>query len=478
MTYTLMKQQQLAIEKCGGREYFGYFMEPGLGKTLTIIDEVQRLPVDIVVVICPKSIMGVWAEEVAKFAPQDDMFVWDGREFTYNGSDGECYWHIINIDAVNRTKTGTHDGFNTVKGLLSTYKCSMMVVDESTIIKNVDAKRTKAVMELGAMVKYRRILTGTPIANTPLDVYAQLRFLSKDIFPYAKNFFAFRAKYAVMGGFQMRQVVGYKNQEQLAAIIAQHTFQAKKKEYLTELPPRTTQIRYVELSDTSWRTYRALVDELAVELAGTAMPIDMVIKKITKLRQLTGGWLRDDEDNVHPVGHEKLNELKHLMDECRGQKVIIWCQFVHEVLALQKLDPEARVYYGAMTSKARDDARHAFEHGNCPLIIIQNDTGSMGLTLNAATISIFYSNPIYPLPKEQARDRNWRIGQTQPVTEYELIVRGSIDETIYNNLINKTSLAEAIMSKAGGKMSAEEFKAAMMPKARKVDWKAPKKGRQ
>lgn len=466
MTYKLMKHQLKAVEQCGGREYFAYFMEPGLGKTLTVIDEVPSLPINTVVVICPKSIVSVWAEEIIKFAPTDGVKVWTGKDFEGTTNDSIQWW-IVNIDAVNRTKT-SHTGYDRVYNILHLSK-SMVVVDESTIVKNVDAKRTKAVTALGALAKYRRILTGTPIANTPLDIYAQMRFLSKDIFPYSKNFFAFRAKYAVMGGFQMRQVMGYKNLEQMAAIVAEHSFRATKEECL-DLPPRTTQIREVGLSTTTWKAYRALVDELAIEFAGTEMSIDIAVVKMMKLRQLTGGWMKDAEGNVHRVGTEKLNELGHLLDECNGQKVIIWCQFTHEILALQELYPQARVYHGAMNPKARDEARHAFEDGDCPIIIIQNDTGGMGLTLNAATVSIFYSNPIYPLPKEQARARNYRKGQTKPITEYELIVKGSIDQTIYNAIVNKTSLAEAITDN-------KDIREALIPKLRKIDWKSPKMGR-
>jgi len=258
----------------------------------------------------------------------------------------------------------------------------------------------------------------------------------------------------------------------LAEIIGKHSFRATKDEYLN-LPERTTQVRYVDLSKDSWKAYRAFVDEVAIEIADSTMTMDQVVKKISKLRQLTGGWVRDDEGNVFQVGQEKFKELEHLLDECRGQKVIIWCQFVHEILAIQDAYPMARVYYGAMNQKARDEARHSFESGDCPIIIIQNDTGSMGLTLNAATVSIFYSNPVYPLPKQQARERNYRKGQDKPVTEYELLVKGSIDETIYNAIINKVSLADALMTATDGDPG--KLKGFFNP-MKKISWKAPTKG--
>lgn len=479
MKTTPMEHQQRALDFLKDRAYGALFMDPGLGKTKVIVDDVVRLAttgsIDTVVVICPKSITSVWVEEIATHSDDQQVHAWGGKAFEKVTSGKGAIWWIINIDAVNKTKT-SHLGYDMVQHILSQTDKAMVVVDESTIIKNADAKRTKAVTTIGVRAKYRRILTGTPVANTPLDIYAQMRFLSPHIFKYSKNFFAFRARYAVMGGFQMRQVVGYKNQDDLAAIVGLHAFRASK-DMCLDLPERTTQIREVELSNDTWRAYRAFVDELAVELADTPMAIDMVIKKIVKLRQLTGGWVKHDDGEVHHVGNEKLRELEHLLDECKGQKVIIWCQFVHEIQALHDKYPESRVYYGAMNSKARDEARHAFENGPCPMIIIQNDTGSMGLTLNAATVSIFYSNPIYPLPKDQARERNHRKGQTKPVTEYELIVRGSIDETIYNAWTNKRSLASVLMGVVEGTNRPDELRKFMSP-MKTVNWKAPRKGKE
>lgn len=474
--YTLMKHQAEAIAAANGRKYFAYFLEPGLGKTLTVIDEVQRLPVETIVVICPKSIMSVWYEEIDKFAPSNSINVWKGDCKSGSGKHGGKHWTIINIDAVNRVKSNKNTGFDMITRILSGFgpSTTMAVVDESTTIKSPDSKRTKAVTEIGQLAGYRRILTGTPVANTPLDIYSQMVFLHPNIFPHSKNFFAFKMRYAIMGGYENRQVMGYKNLEHLAAITAQHSFQATKAQCL-DLPERTTQIRYVELTSATWSVYRILVDELMVELGDGMINIEIAVTKITKLRQLTGGWLKDTDGHVHRVAAEKFTELQNLLDECRGQKVIVWCQFVHEVLEIQKSQPAARVYYGAMSPKQRDAARHAFEDPNsgCDTMIIQNDTGSMGLTLNAATVSIFYSNPIYPLPKEQARDRNYRKGQDLPVTEYELLVKGSIDETIYNSIVNRKSLADAILE---ARTNPNAIRDALTPKLKKVSWKAPSKG--
>jgi SNF2 family DNA or RNA helicase len=196
------------------------------------------------------------------------------------------------------------------------------------------------------------------------------------------------------------------------------------------------------------------------------MTVDMAIKKVTKLRQLTGGWMLGDDGKPVMVGHEKLEELLSLLDECQGQKVLIWCQFVHEIEQLCRYIPGAKAYYGKTSEKEREAARKDFD-----TLILQNDTGSMGLTLNEATVSIFYSNPSYPLPKEQARDRNHRKGQGQPVSEYELIVTGSIDESIFNSIINRKSLADAMVNAVN---DPSQFREVLLPK-RRVSWKAEDK---
>lgn len=476
---TPMEQQAKALVACSERPYYAYFMEPGMGKTWTIIAEVDSLAeqklVDTVIVVCPKSIISVWAEEIATHSSDHKVYVWDGGFNKVLDGKGPIWW-VINIDAVNKTKT-SHVGYDTITYILSKTTKAMMVIDESTIIKNVDSKRTKAVTALGKQCLYRRILTGTPVANTPLDIFAQMMFLSPSIFPHSKNFFAFRARYAVMGGYQMRQVVGYKNQEQLAEIIGKHSFRATKAEYL-DLPERTTQVRYVELSKDSWKAYRHFVDEVAIELEDSVMTMDQVVKKISKLRQLTGGWVKNDEGDVYRVGGEKFHELEHLLDECSGQKVIIWVAFKHELFAIQDAYPQAKVYYGAMTTKARDEARHAFMDRNsgCDIIVIQNETGSMGLTLTAASVVIFYSNPVYPLTKDQSRCRAYRKGQDKPITEYELIVKDSVDEAIYNALMNKISLAEAIMDATDGNPCNVKALQNFIAPHKRVDWKSPKRG--
>lgn len=490
------KHQHEALEVCGFREYFAYFMEPGLGKTKVCIDDMQIInrngKVDDVIVACPKSIIGTWLRELKTHGYWEswEICVWNSDASTSrldvihkpaNGDPITMRWMIISIDSLQDGSAGWRAAYQ-----FAMCTCNgAMIIDESTTIKNMESKRTNQAMILGSHMKYRRILTGTPIANTPLDYFAQMSFLDPYIF-HGWSYSAFKGHYAITGGYKQREIYGYTNQDELAAIVSAHSI-VKTKDECLDLPPRMYQIREITLSKKSWKAYDAVVNDSMIEFeqtikSGSTVTVDMVTKKIIKLRQLTGGWLLADADEnknkeVVTVGDEKLTDLMGLMEECRSIKVIIWCQFVHEIHAIYDAMGKAGFipikYYGKMTTAERMQAENDFERGGANVAIIQNDTGSMGLTLNAASISYIYSNPSYPLPRVQLEDRNYRDGQTKSVTIIDALVMGTVDEAQYHSLMDRktfnSQISDAIKSK-----DFSTLKGVFYPKKLGQDWKATK----
>lgn len=488
--------QLAALEACGCREAFAYFMDPGLGKTKVAIDDMMILnqdgKVSDVIITCPKSITGTWLREIATHGhyEQWEIYRWnnDGHkpfvECIHNPEHGEptMRWFIINIDALQADTQGWRAAYGFVTRSI---QCAM-IIDESTIIKNIEAKRTTQAHILGSMCKYRRILTGTPIANTPLDFYAQLMFLDESIF-YGWSFCAFKSHFAITGGYKQREIYGYTNQEELARIVGAHSFRATKADNL-DLPPRVFEVREISLSKKTWKIYDQIVNDTLIELSEEKhLTADMVTKKIMKLRQLMGGWVLEDKDKENPnaarLAHlmctEKLEDFKDLMAECRGGKIIVWCQFTHEIHNLYDLligmDFKVVKYHGDMNSKQRDAAENAFERGSAEVFLVQNDTGSMGLTLNAASVSIAYSNPVYMLNRSQLIDRNYRVGQTKSTTFFDLVCMGTVDQTNYEVLMDKMDLSEAIMkASAGNKISMEAIQGILYPKRTAGGWRGGK----
>lgn len=489
--------QFAALEACGSREAFAYFMDPGLGKTKVAIDDMMILnhggKVTDVIITCSKSITGTWLREIATHGhyEQWEIYRWnnDGSkpfvEGIHNPAEGEVTmrWFIINIDAI---QDGTQ-GWRAAQAFVTRSINCAMIIDESTIIKNIEAKRTTQAHILGGWCKYRRILTGTPIANTPLDFYAQLVFLDESIF-HGWSFYAYKSHYAITGGYKQREIYGYTNQDELAAIVGAHSFRATKADCL-DLPPRVFETREITLSKKTWKVYDQIVNETMLSLSEEkVLTADMVTKKIIKLRQLMGGWVLEDKDpdqpnkprTAYPLCTEKLEDFKDLMCECRGSKVIVWCQFVHEIHYLKDVLEAMKFnvvkYHGTMKSKERDAAEREFEHGKAEVILVQNDTGSMGLTLNAASVAIAYSNPVYLLNRSQLTERNYRDGQTKSTTFFDLVCVGTIDQSNYETLIDKMDLSEAIMkASAGHKVSMDAIKGILYPKRTAGGWKGDKR---
>jgi SNF2 family DNA or RNA helicase len=489
-----------ALEACGCREYFAYFMEPGLGKTKTGIDDMQILnhngKVDDVLVTCPKSIIGTWLRELHNHGHYRSWRVgyWDNDSGTprlkiiYEPHKDEpvtMRWFIISIDSLLDGTAGWRAAYQ-----FTMCTCNgAMMVDESTTIKNIEAKRTNQAMILGNHMRYRRILSGSPIANTPLDYFAQMTYLDPYIF-HGWSYKAFRDHYAITGGYKQREIYGYCNQDELANIVAQHSI-IKTKDECLDLPPRIYQIREITLTKQSKKAYDAMVNNLTSECeqilnSGVKLTVDTVTKKIMKLRQLVGGWVLGDmkenkTQDLIKIGAEKFTDLMDFMEECKAIKTIIWCQFTHEIHAIYEAMQSAGFhpvkYHGAMKTKERIDAENEFERGGANVAIIQNDTGAMGLTLNAASISYIYSNPSYPLPRIQLEERNYRDGQTKSTTIIDALVMGTVDEALYHSLMDRktfnSKISDAIKSKDFSKL-----KGIFYPKKLGQGWNRPQTERE
>lgn len=470
-----------ALNKCNGREAFAYLMEPGCGKTKVAIDDAQILAkngqIDQVIVTCPKSIVPTWLREIKKHGHYDfwEISYWDSDsgeiDVDYRPSHlgihcpkPEVRWLIVPITSVI-----FEEAWEVIHRFVCQSSKTMAVVDESTSIRKEDSKRTKVMLKVRDMVEYRRILTGTLIANTPLDAYAQMTFLDPYIFR-GWSFYAFRSRYAIMGGYKKKQVMGYLNKDELAKTIDEHSYIITKGEALPDLPVRDSQRREITLSDKSWKIYEKIVDEVMIDVAGHITSVDMVITKIVKLRQLVSGfivpeWEKELDERGKPtgrnigskpepvwVGHEKLDDLMETMEEFRGHKIIIWCQFLPEIHKIYDMVSERGFkvvkYYGDLKIRERQEAEDSFEQGDVEVFVCQIDTGGMGLSLNAADISIFYSHPQYQLPRTQALERNLRRGKTRIPINVDMVAVGTVENACLDSIESRQDFADNLMKAA------------------------------
>ena len=356
---------------------------------------------------------------------------------------------IMNVDAFT-----TDRGKKFADRFLLTRQ-AMMVVDESTVIKNSTAQRTKAITKLGMLARYRVIMTGSPITNSPEDLYAQCNFLNHELLGFS-SIYTFRARYCQMqklsfGGRSFNKVVGYKNLEELNIKLRKFSYRVLKKDAL-DLPKQVWMKRSVPLSTEQLDAYMQMKKFALVQLKEETLTTTSVLAQMIRLHQIVCGHLATDDGKVVSLPNNRLKELCAILEE-HGEKVIIWANYRHDIQEIEKTlskkyGPGSVVtYYGDTPQNVRQEYIERFQtEPDTKFFIGQPMTGGRGITLTAASLTVFYSNNYDLEIREQAEARNHRIGTEDKVTYIDLVAEGTVDEKIIYALRNKINLATSVLA--------------------------------
>jgi SNF2 family DNA or RNA helicase len=356
---------------------------------------------------------------------------------------------IMNVEALS-TKKG-----KTFAWKFLNCHTSMMAVDEATTIKNPGAQRTKNIIELGQNVKYKRILTGSPVTKSPLDLFTQCYFLDPWLLDQ-QSYYAFRVRYAKMrsinvSGRQVQIVVGYRNLGELTEKIKNFSYRCLKDDCL-DLPSKTYMKRIIELTDEQKKLYKQMKEQALAVLNGKMVTSMTVITQMMRLHQITCGHFKSDDGDVQKVKSKRLDELLNLLDELEG-KAIIWAHYRHDIeLIVEEVkkkhgDDSILTYYGDTSTEDRQKAIEKIQDLSSPVrfLVGTPQTGGYGITLTAASTMIYYSNGYDLEKRQQSEARIDRIGQEKPMTYVDIIAEDTIDEKIVEALRNKINLATEIM---------------------------------
>jgi SNF2 family DNA or RNA helicase len=330
-----------------------------------------------------------------------------------------------------------------------------MAVDESTTIKTPSAKRTKAIVGLGKYALYRRILTGSPVTKSPLDLFTQCEFLSEDLLGHS-SFYSFRNRYAQMvdrnfGGRRVQIVASYQRLDELADILDKFSYRVLKEDCL-DLPDKIYIKREIELTEEQETAYATMKSAALAAIKGKLATAPHVLTQLMRLHQITCGHLKTDEGDITELKSNRLDELMDVLEEVEG-KVIIWANYIydikHIVSCIKKKygDDSVVQYYGDIDSEQRQRNIEKFQDpkSNCKFFVGNPQTGGYGITLTAASTVIYYSNG-YDLEKRlQSEDRAHRIGQKKSVTYIDIIARKTVDEKIVKALRNKINIASTVL---------------------------------
>ena len=457
--------QLTALDKSWQKDEYGYFMEMGTGKSKVLIDNMALLydkgQINAALIIAPKGVYRNWlSQEIPNHLPshiEHKTVLWTA--LTSKTKDKE-YQQLFKIDydlhilLMNVEALSTKKGVEFAGKFLRCHKI-LMVIDESTTIKNPTAKRTKAILALSKEAKYRRILTGSPVTKSPLDLYSQCAFLNEHLLGFT-SYYTFRNRYAHMiernfGGRRVQIVASYRRLDELAEILKPFSYRVLKEDCL-DLPPKIYMKREIELTDEQKKAYHTMKSMALAQVNGKIATAPHVLTQLMRLHQITCGHFKADDGTIQEFKNNRMGELLDLLEEIEG-KVIIWANYVYDIEQIVKTIGEEYgedsivQYYGAIESKTRQKNIDKFQdpESKVRFFVGNPQTGGYGITLTGASNVIYYSNG-YDLEKRlQSEDRAHRIGQKKSVTYVDLIARGTVDEKIVKALRKKINIASAIM---------------------------------
>ena len=455
-----------ALKASWDKEVFAYFMEMGTGKSKVLLDNAAILydkgEINALLLIAPKGVYKNWFDSEIPTHLVDHidkkMVLWKSSDKSIKqikklntlfepGSDLRIL--IMNVESFS-----SGNGSEFAYKFLSAHPKSMVAIDEATTIKTPTSNRTKNILSLSKHCKYRRILTGSPVTKSPLDLYSQCAFLDPWLLDH-QSFYTFRARYSIckkieVNGRRIEIVVGYRNLGELSDKIKTFSQRVLKEDCL-DLPEKTFVKHYVELTKEQKKVYEQMKKEAIAFLDGKMQSTATVMTQLMRLHQITCGHFTADDGTIKDLPCSRLGELMDILEKIEG-KTIIWSHYTHDVkriiAEIKKVYGEDSVvdYYGATDTDSRSANIKKFQTDDrCRFFVGTTHTGGYGITLTAGSNMVYFSNGYDLEKRQQSEARIDRIGQTKKMTYIDIMAQDTIDERIVKALRSKVNIANAIM---------------------------------
>lgn len=487
-----MKHQLELLREAMGREYYAYFMEQGTGKTWCGIAEAEALyasgKIDALVIIAPNGVHTNWIkrEFPTHFEGEAILRAWrsgmgkretEKMEELFKPRDvgGIVPLRVLamNIEAVITVK-----GNAFLRRFLRATR-AMLILDESSRIGKPDAKRTQELLELRHLTAYRRIASGTPVANAPIRIFSQFEFLKPGLLG-TSSYRAFVAEYAEIlppthplvrnmierarqsggEGAARRQALAqiiatdetgakkWKNLDRLKSLIAPHSFRVLKKDCL-DLPPKVYKTHFFDLTPAQRRAYETMKEQHRVELEDGPLAFQALAARM-KLQQITSGFVHLPDGSKHYIegDNPRIDALMDALEDIDGQ-VIVWARFVEEHHAIRAALSKAEItfveYRGEIKRDEKERAIDDFQAGRARVFLGQPDAGGIGITLTAAQTAIYFSCDYDSEKRLQSEDRCHRKGTVGTVVYIDLVANETLDEDIAAALQRKEAVSKLVL---------------------------------
>jgi SNF2 family DNA or RNA helicase len=457
--------QLKALGASHNKENFALFMEMGTGKSKVLVDNIAMLydkgKINAALIVAPKGVYRNWErQEIPIHMPDHivhNVVTWSPVTTKKQQKENlKLFKHgeQLTIFLMNIEAFSTKKGLDIAQRFLLAHQ-TLMAIDESTTIKSPTARRTKNVLKLRNYAKYRRILTGSPVTKSPLDLYTQCYFLD----PYYLDFtsyYTFRNRYASMvdrnvGSHSFKLVTGYVRLDELNNKLNNFSYRVLKEDCL-DLPDKIYMKRFVMMTPEQTKLYEEMKKHALAELDGKMTSAASALAQMVRLHQITCGHLATDDGEVTQIKNNRINELLDVIEETNG-KIIIWAIYRHDIQKIEETLAErygkesVKSFYGDTADSDRQDIVNAFQDRESDLRFFVGNprTGGYGLTLTASHTVVYYSNSYDLEIRLQSEDRAHRIGQKEKVTYVDLISEKTVDEFIVKNLRAKINLATKVL---------------------------------
>ena len=431
----LRKYQKDIVNKALNHEGYGIFMDTGTGKTVCALEIAKHLGKTLV--LCPLSVIETaWIDDCHKFYP--DLRIvncWgENRKQRYNALETDSDVYVMN-----------YESFKILKNEIAKMNFKCMIVDESSVMKNMIAQITSEILSMIDIIPRRYVLSGTPNPNSNLELFSQMKFVLPDLF--GSSFYGWQATY-----FHQDMTDPHKwyqtqeDKERLFSRLSEGSVFLKKEECI-DLPPKIFQIREYTMCKEQEEYYMDMVNNIRDHINQWSK--FEFTAKLMKLREILSGFVINKDGTISEFKSNKTEVLKQAIEEIGDKPIIVWCQFQYEIETL------AKEFDGvALTSKTKDRNQiiRDFKDGKIHLLFTHPKLLGKGLTFTNCTYNIYYSVSFSYEEFAQSQDRIHRIGQDNKCTYIILQAKNTIDETIYRCLQRKKNVVDELYLKMGMKI--------------------------
>lgn len=427
-------------------------MPMGTGKSLCVVAIREQREWQRTLILAPKAVVPHWPREFAKFAayPVRCVALDERKSVAQRVAQAEAAARqpgplviVTNHEAAWRPQFSK---------FVEQWRPECCVVDEGHRGKDPWGAFSKWLGKYAPLFRQRLILTGTPFPHSPLDIFAQYRFLDSRIFGH--SFVRFRTRYSIMGGWQGKQVVGYQNTDELAEKFRSIAYECGAD--VVSLPETVDTTRTVELGPRAARLYREIARDFWAGVESGEVTASNALTRMLRLQQVTGGHvsldLEDGEyakdrrvEHVDTAKQDALGEI--LRDLPTGEPVVVFARFVADLDAIHAAAKAAGVESLELSGRRRE--LESWQHGAASVLAVQQQAGGVGVDLTRARTCVYYSLSFSLGEYLQSRKRTHRPGQTRSVLYVHLVAEGTIDEQVYRALERRQSVIEAVLASRG-----------------------------